>query len=614
MDIYPKEQNIDTVFSGTNYYIDFYQREYKWNKEQVDTLLDDIFYKFNQEYKTELDISQNNIEGNYSWYYLNTYVTNEAKGKTFIVDGQQRLTTISLILIALYHLASKAELKKDRLSWLETKLYGASADGKGFWIGHGKRKQVMKDLFNNKEMNEEVKTNSITEENIIKNYKIIYNYLSDNLGSAHILETFILYFLLRVVIIKLDVSRTDVPMVFEVINDRGVRLKPYEILKGKLLGQIDKNEVNEYSKIWENSVSVMERESEKGDIVDIFFRNYFKSKLTRKRADGQKLDGTYQRVIFDRDFNTQLKLKDNPVGVKTFIANEFKYFIGLYREIESYKRDFNNDYSDIYFNYLNDMDAQSMLILSVCNLNDSEKKEKIKKISKLVDKMYVLLQLNQSYDSNRFQEMVYELMRLLDKKDISEYDKIFEDLIVEEINKVRSSKEESPFIYRFFKTVGYPDFNKRFLRYFFTRIEYFITQNTGQKMIEDVWNLTRGTGMGTSYHIEHILGRNDENKKIFNNDEDRFELERNRLGALLLLKGIDNQSSGKETYKNKLKTYAGTLIWNQSLTQEFYKSKLANTRFIEKSKLNIRSIDSFDEKAIEERTRLLFDIVKLIWK
>jgi len=38
-----------------------------------------------------------------------------------------------------------------------------------------------------------------------------------------------------VVIINLEVAQTDVPMVFEVINDRGIRLQPYEILKGKLL-------------------------------------------------------------------------------------------------------------------------------------------------------------------------------------------------------------------------------------------------------------------------------------------------------------------------------------------------------------------------------------------
>ena len=47
MDISPDKQNIDKVFSNTQYHIDFYQREYKWTQEPVKRLLDDICYKFN---------------------------------------------------------------------------------------------------------------------------------------------------------------------------------------------------------------------------------------------------------------------------------------------------------------------------------------------------------------------------------------------------------------------------------------------------------------------------------------------------------------------------------------------------------------------------------------
>ncbi len=57
-------------------------------------------------------------------------------------------------------------------------------------------------------------------------------------------------------------------MVFEVINDRGVRLKPYEILKGKLLGEIDKAEVDVFADIWEKSLQELEAIEE----VDGFFR------------------------------------------------------------------------------------------------------------------------------------------------------------------------------------------------------------------------------------------------------------------------------------------------------------------------------------------------------
>ena len=58
-DISPERQNIDTLFSSTTYSIDFYQREYKWNSVPVLRLLDDIFYKFNQEYKTNQNLDPN---------------------------------------------------------------------------------------------------------------------------------------------------------------------------------------------------------------------------------------------------------------------------------------------------------------------------------------------------------------------------------------------------------------------------------------------------------------------------------------------------------------------------------------------------------------------------
>ncbi len=44
MDITPDKQNINRVFSDTAYYIDFYQRDYRWTDEPVRRLLDDILF------------------------------------------------------------------------------------------------------------------------------------------------------------------------------------------------------------------------------------------------------------------------------------------------------------------------------------------------------------------------------------------------------------------------------------------------------------------------------------------------------------------------------------------------------------------------------------------
>ncbi len=43
---------------------------------------------------TSVDISEANVARTYSWYYLNTYITNKTDGRIFVVDGQQRLTLL----------------------------------------------------------------------------------------------------------------------------------------------------------------------------------------------------------------------------------------------------------------------------------------------------------------------------------------------------------------------------------------------------------------------------------------------------------------------------------------------------------------------------------------
>ena len=100
MSINSHDMTINQVFSHIKYYIDFYQREYKWKRIHITNLLDDIFYRFGFEYRKTIDPAPENID-KYEWYYLSSFVTNAYNGQTYIVDGQQRLTTLTLIMINL---------------------------------------------------------------------------------------------------------------------------------------------------------------------------------------------------------------------------------------------------------------------------------------------------------------------------------------------------------------------------------------------------------------------------------------------------------------------------------------------------------------------------------
>lgn len=612
MDISPDTQNIDRVFSNTTYFIDFYQRQYKWNEFPVKRLLEDVFYKFDEEYSKykDSDIPLDQLISKYSWYYLNTYVTNLIDGKLFVVDGQQRLTTITLILIKLKQMTSK--FNTDLEDWIKSKIIGRSGYNKEFWMNHENHKRTLQAIFDGKDTNKIDVTTGITAQNMVSNYVVISKWLDQELDSNHKTESFVFFFLNRIVLINLNVERTEVPMVFEVINDRGVRLKPYEILKGKLLGQIKKEELDnlKLNELWDEQV--LKINTFKDDEIDQFFTYFLKAKLTDTRGIATKFDKDYHRVLFDDEFNSVLDLKHNPKKVKTFLQNDFKYFTNLYAKIYEYYKDFSDKFPYVYYNSMTEMDTQFMLILSCCVLNDSEEDEKINKISHHVDRMFCLLQLQRSYNSNSFATEIYKLSAEIRNKKVEEIDQIFEKYLLNLLGEARSVQVDQVFSYGFFKETGI-ELEKRFKRYLFARIEKFIADNTKMQMRQSIYDLVQNTGSKKGFHIEHILSENSENKALFKNDLEYFERERNRLGGLLLLKGKDNISSYNEPYKKKLKSYANTLYWNETLREDTYKKKLDFKEMINKFNLNFRPMDTFGPEELEERHKLLFEMVKIIW-
>lgn len=613
MDISPDKQNIDSVFSNTTYYIDFYQRQYKWNEEPVKRLLDDVFYRFNEEYKKfkDSDIPIDKNIDKYSWYYLNTYVTNLIDGKLFVVDGQQRLTTLTLILIKLKQLADKFE-ENDLKGWLEDKIMGRSGFQKNFWMNHTAHIAAMQELFDAKEPSTINTDSGVTAENMVKNFIEISRYLNSELPDKAKFQAFTFYFLKRLVLINLDVRQTDVPMVFEVINDRGVKLKPYEILKGKLLGQIDKEELIalELNEVWDKQVKLINDFKE--DEIDEFFTYFLKGKLSDTRGLAQKFDKDYHRVMFEEEFDKILQLNHNAKGVKKFLLNDFIYYTNLYCKIYNYYKELNEEQPYVFYNNLTQMNSQFLLIMSACKLNDLNEDEKIYKISRNLDKMFCLLQLQRSYNSNSFTTDIYKLSADIRNSTLEQIDIVFNKYLLGQLSDARGTLVDSEINYSLFKDTGI-DLEKRFKRYFFARIEKFIASNTKMEMKQTFYNLVQNTGAVNGFHIEHILSYNDENIELFNNDDELFERERNRLGGLLLLKGMDNISSNNENFKKKLKSYANTLYWNETLRHDTYKSKLDFAKMINDHKLNFKPYDQFGPDELEERHKLLYDIVKIVW-
>lgn len=616
MAIQPIPQNIESVFSSTTYYIDFYQRQYKWNKEPVERLLDDIFYKFREDYKKiDNSINPEIAGGRIGFYFLNTYVTNTIQNKVFLVDGQQRFTTVTLILIQLFHLSKT--FNSDLTDWIKDRIHGNSGARKNFWLQHQNHIPTLEGLLKGDALNQIPTDTGLSSENMVENTKYIKQWLEKELTNLHQFDTFIYYMLRNLEIVKLEVTQNDVPMVFEVINDRGVKLKPHEILKGKLLGQVDKQELEllKLNEIWDKQINLVGVGStSENDEIDNFFETFIRSKIATSRGTGEKYTSkNYHRVLFIGEVEDYFKLNRNAANTKHFLMNDFIYFTKLYCKIEKLRSSFNKGFEHLYFNALNDLYGHFLLVLSACKLNDPEEDEKIKIIGYEYDKLYALLHLQKAYVNNIIGDLLYSIGSEIREIPANEISGVFKKHLLEALSSIKNTTITELFNYNYFKDVGYADLPTRFGRYFLARIEYFISQEANAQMQQSFEHLVRNSGNVNGHHIEHILAHNDENLKKFNDDADVFERERNRLGGLLLLRGNTNQSSGNELYADKLRTYVGTLYWNETLHPDTYHSNLDLKAVMTKHNLSLRPMNEFGTIELEERHKLLSQILQIIW-
>ena len=149
MAINPSQISVGEIFGKKKYMVDFYQREYKWNDsvqtyKPIKSLLDDIFYRFELCYQKQSEVNEKTISS-YDWYYLNSFMTNTLDGHTFIVDGQQRLTTLTVLIICLYHTAEKLRMSEGIISNIRKRICDFDDNGNMvFWVGFDDRKNDFK--------------------------------------------------------------------------------------------------------------------------------------------------------------------------------------------------------------------------------------------------------------------------------------------------------------------------------------------------------------------------------------------------------------------------------------------------------------------------------------
>lgn len=105
--INPHYRTVQQLLQSQSFAIDEYQREYKWEKKNIDELLSDLQAKFFAYYRVADDTP---AVSTYGEYFLGSIIVSKRNNKNYLIDGQQRVTSLTLLLICLYRAAKTAGL------------------------------------------------------------------------------------------------------------------------------------------------------------------------------------------------------------------------------------------------------------------------------------------------------------------------------------------------------------------------------------------------------------------------------------------------------------------------------------------------------------------------
>ncbi|MBS1670903.1 MAG: DUF262 domain-containing protein [Bacteroidetes bacterium] len=646
--ITPNAHTINKVFSEKErYFIDIYQRDYKWEKTQVETLLRDIELRFNMGKRAITDPKKikGDVLGNFKPYFLNTYLTCKTSSYVSIVDGQQRLTTFLIMLIALRKLVSDVHtkdiypIKTVSINTLDKLIFEADDfDNPEYYkIFNINRQDAFNFILGKLDT---YKPQDETQKKILENYNTILGYFNaffkienpEQTIDVTKLTYYIYYILEKLNIVEIHIEQQEnVATIFEVVNDRGLGLKPYEILKGKFLGNLFNNQKEEANKVWvelQNKYynSVIRNSTENLIDLDTFFKIYLRAKFADSENDYKKFEDKYHYEIYKNEkiLNFFNRFEDTE-KLYNWVMNDFKYYAELHLKIRT---SYTNNY--LIFNKLLDQNQQYLLIMSAIGLNDTQEDEKINLVAKKFDQLHSTIRLLDLYDSNTFQDFVYKLITRVRNKSLEEINKAFDLVLLEHLESEEIiTKDAYSTIGGLYKYDLFQNIRNRWLnfsKYVLMRIDNHLSLQLDKPSyckdkledLEERFNKNNLKRYGM--HLEHIYANNDRNRLLFTDsegifDETKFNIIRNKLGMVLLLKDKQNISSNNDYYKLKVEDYAtSNLIWNELLVGHIDSIDRRNLP----STINFTKIDPTEDGVfpidqVEVRQKETFEMIKLIW-
>ena len=287
------EYPLAKIFSSDfQYVIPSYQRPYTWEEQHASVLFDDLYNFFQTEKEDE--------------YFLGSIVLIKQEGKPYaeVIDGQQRLTTLT-ILFAVFAALDQGGINSQLYKYIfepgnefeginpQPRLTLRERDKDYFkkYVQELKFEALFK--FDNEQLENEAKLH------IKQNSKVLYDKVKTTFDhDAQSLKEFIKFLVQRCFIVAVTTpSQNTAFRVFSVMNSRGLDLQPTDIIKADVIGALSAETDREvYSKKWEDLEESIGRE----DFNNLFshIRMIF-SKEKAKRNLLEEFKGYVLSIITD---------------------------------------------------------------------------------------------------------------------------------------------------------------------------------------------------------------------------------------------------------------------------------------------------------------------------
>ncbi len=595
--------SINSLLKDQKFYIDYFQREYRWQGKHIKLLIEDLTSTFLKSYKSTDNRSE---VANYQSYYIGPVVfsVNSETGKKSIIDGQQRITSVTLLLIYLNHLQTESKQKVTISELIFSEKYGE----KSFNMTDEIREPCLKALFEKGEYDIQAKDDETVRNMVDRYYDIVQSFPEELTNGA--LPYFIDWLIENVVIVEIMAySDENAYTIFETMNDRGLNLTPTEMLKGYILSKItDVKQRTEINNIWKEEIQKLHKF---GDTVNqTFFQSWFRAKYALSIRPGKAGSKNQDFELIGSRFHNWFKDNHKKIfSLKTssdfydFFRNQFPFFVDNYIKIIEAKNIYNSNIPHIHFvNFWGIADSlQDALLLSPIKYEDDQTtiNTKLDFVARFIETFTVRRAVNyRKFGQTAIKYTMFNIVKLIRDNEI----KLLSKNLTEQTNNI----EQKWTAIHNFRLHGQ---NRKFVKHLLSRISSYLDFAIGKGSNYVSYHHPNGK----QFEIEHIWG----NK--FNEHRDEFEQEwdfqewRNSIGALILLPNGTNQSFTSDKYADKVKHYLKENTYAQTLNSEYYEK---NPNFLKSDlikKLKFKPHPEFMKKDIEDRKDLVIRICEQLW-